>query len=441
MENTLLERDLNHIWHPCTQMKDFETHPPLIIKRAEGSYLELNDGRKIIDAISSWWCKSLGHGHPALKAALRHQLDCFEHVIFANTTSEQAVELSEKLSRLTPHLNKVFYACDGASAVEIALKMSLHARQIQGQTHKKHFMALENSYHGETALALSVSDSGVFRRPYESVLSPAFFLKNIPYVSGRNDPLWANCETVWPAIEAQLAPHQHHLTALILEPIVQGSAGMKVYSPDFLRRLRAWTQQNDIHLIADEIMTGLGRTGLPLACDHASIEPDFLCLGKGLTAGFLPLSACLTKESIYGLFYDDYSTGKAFLHSHTHSGNALCLSVALATLNTLEAEKIYTSLPHLEQQLLGHMHELEKKTHCLENIRGLGALVAADLMNPQNTPRLGYRLLQEAEKRGALLRPIGNTLYWLPPFNISQETLQELHDITHQALMALYAQP
>ncbi len=438
MSNALIEKDLQFIWHPCSQMKDYETFKPLVVRSAKGAYIELADGSRMIDAISSWWCKSLGHGHPRLKAALIKQLDQFEHVILANTTNENIIKLSEKLASLTQSLTKVLYASDGSCAIEIAMKMSLHTRQITGETKRHQFMSLANSYHGETSLALSVSDLGLYRDPYQSILINTIFLQNVPYVSHSSDPLWNDCSEYWPAIEQQLTQHAETLTAIIIEPIVQGAGGMLLYSQDFLRRLRKWTQQHNIHLIADEIMTGLGRTGLPLACDHAGIEADFLCLGKGLTAGFLPLSAVLTNDKIYALFYDDYENGKSFLHSHTYSGNALAVSVALEMFAVMESENIDQRVKNNEQLLRNLMLEIADNTGKLNNIRNIGAIVAADLTPTDSCQRLGYSVYQQAVKRGALLRPLGNTIYWLPPLNIAEETLYELKDITQQAILAAY---
>ncbi|OGO95737.1 MAG: adenosylmethionine--8-amino-7-oxononanoate transaminase [Coxiella sp. RIFCSPHIGHO2_12_FULL_44_14] len=433
----LIQRDLRHVWHPCSQMKDYVTFPPLVIKKASGSYIELENGQKIIDANSSWWCKSLGHNHPRLKKALQQQLDRFEHVLLANTTHETIVALSEKLAHLTQTLDKVFYASDGSSAVEIAMKMSLHARQCQGQSHRHRFIALQNAYHGETLATLSVSDNELYRAPYRPLLFDTPFLHPLPYVSGKTDPLWQDCSDYWPAIEKTLREHAHHATAVIVEPLVQGAGGMRMYSADLLKRLRRFTQDNDLHLIADEIMTGLGRVGLPLACQYADIEPDFLCLSKGLTAGWLPMSVVLTSDAIYQLFYDDYEKGKSFLHSHTHSGNALAASVALECLRVIEDESIYQKVQTLEPFLRELFQMTADRTGKLHNIRCIGAIVAADLIVPDPTKRVGFAVFQEAVRRGALLRPLHNTLYWLPPLNIDRATLEKLQSITEAAIRAV----
>lgn len=434
----LQQRDLNHLWHPCSQMKDYAKIGLLEVISAKGSYLELNNGQKIIDAISSWWCKSLGHAHPRLQQALLKQLDKFEHVILAGTTNETIVSLSERLAALSPKLNKVFYAGDGSCAVEIAMKMSLHTRIIRGEKNRRQFLALSNGYHGETAGALSVSDMGLYRDPYASLLFPCHFIQNIPYINDETDPVWNNCETYWETISQQLAPYAETATAILVEPIVQGAGGMKVYSQDFLYRLRQFTREHGIHLIADEIMTGLGRTGKMLACEYANVEPDFICLSKGLTGGFMPFSAVLTKQSIYDCFYDDYQAGKSFLHSHTYSGNALAASIALEVLNILVEEDMLTKSQQLGLAMRCMFQEIAANTGLLKNVRGIGAIAAADLICTSDR-RMGFEVYQKAIARGAFLRPLGNTLYWLPPLNIDMKTLSSLKMITEKAIEDVFA--
>lgn len=430
----LIAYDLKHNWHPCSQMKDYENFKPLVIKQASGSYIELTDGRKIIDAISSWWCKSLGHQHPRLKQALLQQIERFEHVIFTNTTYDTIIALSKKLSGLTSSLNKVFYAGDGSCAVEIAMKMSVHARQIQGEDKKTKFIALENGYHGETLGALSVSDVGIYREPYRDILLDCTFLSPLPYVHNLNDPLWSDCGEYWPSIEKMLTPLAETTTAIILEPVLQGAGGMKIYSKDFLNRLRAWTYDHNIHLIADEIMTGFARTGKMLACEHANIEPDFLCLSKGLTSGWLPLSAVLTREDIYQLFYDDYAKGKSFLHSHTYTGNALAASIALEVLNIFEEENILGYVNRLEKKMLAGMQRVKDVTNKVTNIRNIGGMVAGDLICDPNR-RVGFDVFQEACRLGAFLRPLGNTIYWMPPLNTNEEIIDDLTQVTINSIL------
>lgn len=431
----IIEKDLQHIWHPCSQMKDYQDFLPIPISKAQGSYLFTSDDQKIIDANASWWCKSLGHNHPRLRYALMEQLEKFEHIIGANTCSEVLVELSERLSELTTHLNKVFYASDGACAVEIALKMAFHAQQLAGNHNKTRFIALENSYHGDTLGALSVSDCGIFSKPYQSLLMPTEFIRNIPYVQSTRCPHWQDCSEHWALIEKQLEPLCQNTAAIIVEPIVQAAGGMKIYSADLLKRLRRWCDQHGVYLIADEIATGFGRTGHTFACQHAAIEPDFMCVSKGLTSGMLPMSAVMCSQTVYDLFYNDYQPETSFLHSHTHSGNALAAAVAVATLDTFANEQIYQRVEQNQSILAEMFYSVAQDTDCLENIRHIGYIVAADLKNPQQIPRLGYQVFQEAIKLGAWLRPIGNTVYWLPPLNIELETLNELETITKAAIL------
>ena len=434
--SSLIEKDLRYIWHPCSQMKDYETLKPLEVIGANGCYITLANGNKLIDANSSWWCKLLGHQHPRLKAAIKKQMERFEHVALTNLTNATIVTLSEKLAQLTSNLDKVFYASDGACAIEIAMKMSLHSRKIAGDKKRTQFMALENGYHGETIGALSVSDIGIYRDPYRSMLIDTNFLSPLPYVLNTQDPLWQDSQFYWERIEKKLAPFSETLTAILVEPIVQGAGGMKIYAQDFLKRLRAWTKQHHIHLIADEIMTGMGRTGKMLACQHADIEPDFLCLSKSLTGGWLPLSAVLTHQSIYDLFYDDYKKGKSFLHSHTYSGNALAASVAIEVLNLIEEENVVEKANQVGQTMYENMLTIADDTKKLSHVRSIGAMVAADLIcYPRE--RVGFEIYKKAIALGAFMRPLGNTIYWLPPLSMDVDTLTKLKIITEQAIQSV----
>lgn len=433
----LIEKDLKHIWHPCAQMKDFEQCPPLIVTHAKGSYLYTDKG-PIIDAGSSWWCKSLGHGHPAVIAAIKEQLDSFEHVIAANTTHKLLAEFGEKLMEISKRQH-VFFASDGSSAVEIAMKLALHANQLQGKPQRSEFIALANSYHGETFGALSVSDLGLFKKPYEGYGLNCHYLNPLPYVSGKNDPLWTDSNPYWPTILHKLEQIKEKACALIVEPIVQGANGMRSYSADFLKKLYTWAKENNIYFIADEIMTAMGRTGEWLACHHAGVDADLICISKGLTSGALPLSCVLIDNPIYELFYDDYDKGKSFLHSHTFSGNALAISAAMATIKVMEEEKINERAEKLGLFMLKQFQEIADLSGKLTNIRSIGAIVAGDLID-NGKKRLGYQLYQEALCRGALLRPLGNTLYWLPPLNTDYQIIENLAEITLNSINAVYNQ-
>jgi adenosylmethionine-8-amino-7-oxononanoate aminotransferase len=355
--------------------------------------------------------------------------------MLAGATHEVITALSEKLSALMPALNKVLYAGDGSSAIEMALKLSLHAHRINGKTQRTKFIALKNAYHGETAGAMSVSDLGIYRDAYQPLLFAVEHL-SVPYVSGAEDLRWHDSADHWQEIETQLADAAETTAAVIVEPIVQGAGGMRVYSEDFLRRLRTWTSEHGIHLIADEIMTGIGRTGKMLACEQAEIIPDFLCLSKGLTSGWLPLSVTLTRQSIYDLFYDDYSSGNSFLHSHTYSGNALAASAALATLTIIEEENIVERAAALGREMRSAMQNIAAETGLLKNVRGIGAMVAADLVVSDDVQRAGLQVCHAAVQRGAWLRPLGNTIYWLPPLIMSADEVAILAQITRNALIS-----
>lgn len=437
----LTSRDLKHVWHPCSQMKDYEAFPPAEVAGAAGSRLLLKDGSSLLDATSSWWCKTLGHGHSRLREALTRQAQKFEHVISANTANETLVGLSEQLAALCPPLDKVFYAGDGSSAVEIALKMALHAQRIRGQTQRTRFLSLANGYHGESGLALAVSDLGLYREPYAAVLPEPVIVDNIPYVSGPADPDWNDCSSAWPAIETALDAQRGTAAALIVEPVLQGAGGMRVYSPDLLRRLRAWTLRHGVLLIVDEILTGFWRTGKMLAIDHAGIVPDLLCLSKGLTAGWMPFSAALVHSDLYELFYADYGHGRDFLHSNTYSGNALGAAVAREALAIYTEPGFGPEVAQFTAALASRWGQVLQATGAFRNARGVGGMVAADLALPADlaSKRAGFAVFREAVARGALLRPLGNTLYWLPPLNTSPADLDQLAEITAASVQAVRA--
>jgi adenosylmethionine-8-amino-7-oxononanoate aminotransferase len=408
------------LWHPCTQMKDHESLAPLKVATANGIKLQLEDGREIFDVTSSWWCKNLGHGHPQLRAALKQQADQLEHCMLANATHQPVEQLSQALTKLLPSLTHINYAGDGACAVEMAMKMSVHARQILGQTHKIKFATLQGAYHGETLGALSVSDIDSFSKPYKSILMPCHVIESLPYVHSKEEALWNDATLYWERIKQQLDPIAHELTAILVEPILQAVNSMKLYSADILKRLRAWCNENDVHLIADEIMTGFGRTGKMFACEHADIEPDFLCLGKSMTGGWLPMSAVISTDAIYDLFYDEYETGKTFIHSHTYAGNPLAASVAVANLKVIQQERLVARAAHYEQKLIDAMTEIADITGAITNIRGIGMVVAADLVNSRNVQRYGYEIYKRGLQHGLLMRPLGNTIYWVLPINIEE---------------------
>jgi adenosylmethionine-8-amino-7-oxononanoate aminotransferase len=471
-------RDVEVFWHPCSQMRDYRDFPPLEIVGASGCRLTLADGSSILDAISSWWCKALGHGHPHLKAALVAQLDRFEHVIVANTTHAGLVRLCERLlavgngdpvsafaagapaGRRPGHFGKVFLADNGSTAVEIALKMAIQAQAQRGQGGRTRFASLSNGYHGETLATLSVGDCGLYAAPYTPLLFPVTKLGGLPYRSGPDDPRWLDASAEWPAIEAALAPHAGELVAIVYEPVLQAAGHMQLYSPDLLRRLRAWSRAHDVFLVADEIAAGMGRCGAMLASHlapgttvggvpagapaAAAALPDFAVLSKGLTGGFLPLSAVLTTDAVAALFDADYHEGRAFLHSNTYTGNALGVAVANAALDVYAAEGILDRVALNGPLLRRSLAEIAKSRVYLRDVRGCGMMAAVDIRAADGQPleprrRTGYRVYREAVGRGALLRPIGDTLYLFPPLTTTPDEIDQMARILAASLDAVMA--
>ncbi len=435
MVNTdkLIARDLRHIWHPCSRMQDFKSYPPIIVNKAKGSLIYTNHGQ-ILDGISSWWCKSLGHHHPAVISAIKKQLSQFEHVIGANTTHPAIVSLGEKLAKISGKAH-VYFASDGSSAVEIALKLALHASQIKGQA-RQEFIALKNGYHGETLGTMSVSDVECHSKPYSGLGVKTHFIDPGPYGSCPLNSDIAEINQHWQTILPYLEMIKQQCCALIVEPLIQGAAGMYCYSRYFLEKICLWAKSNDLYIIFDEIMTGIGRTGTWLAADHLNITADIICLSKGLTSGTLPLSCVLIDTSIFQLFYDN-KTHPPFLHSHTYSGHALAVSAALATLQSIEQEHVLQHTRIISQKMLQFFHDIAATTGKITNIRALGCMVAGELEN-DHKPHLGQRFAQYALKHGALLRPINQTLYWLPPLNTSCEHITHLAEITLNSIYDLY---
>ncbi|OZA29862.1 MAG: adenosylmethionine--8-amino-7-oxononanoate transaminase, partial [Polynucleobacter sp. 17-46-58] len=337
-QTTLVDRSLDAVWHPCTQMKHHESFPLIAISHGKGAYLFDEQGNSMLDCISSWWTNLFGHSNPCINKAINSQLEKIEHVMLAGFTHPPVVELSEKLSALTQgHLGHVFYASDGASAVEIALKMSHHYWRLHDQPQKKKFICLENGYHGETLGALAVTDVAIFREAYGSLLQDVF---TVPSPDSRKAQASESAEDVAKQsakkLEQLLEAEHQNIAALIIEPLVQCAGQMAMYSPEYLKLARALCDRFDVHLIADEIAVGCGRSGKFFACEHAAIWPDFLTLSKGISGGYLPLSLSMTTDKIYRAFYGD-KIQQGFLHSHSYTGNPLACAAALACLEIFES--------------------------------------------------------------------------------------------------------
>ena len=430
-QQSLSRRDLAVVWHPCTQMHDHETIPMLAIARAEGAWLEATDGKRYLDAVSSWWTNVFGHRHPRIVAGLKDQLDRLDHIMLAGMTHEPAVALAEQLvSVAPPGLTRVFYADNGSSAIEVALKMSFHYWRNQGRHGRHRFIALHGGYHGETLGALSVTDVPLYRNTYAPLLmepilapSPDAYLRDPAHDAEMHARLRLD------DMRGLLERHADEVAAIVVEPLVQCAGGMRMHHPAYLSGLRALCDAFDVHLIADEIAVGFARTGTLFACEQAAITPDFLCLSKGLTGGTLPLSAVLTRERIHAAFYAEYASGKAFLHSHSYTGNPLACRAALETL------AIFRDEPVLERNrmLAAHLH---KRLAVLQDhpqvgdVRQTGMIAAVELVRERSnrTPfpaseRRGLAVYLHGLQRGVILRPLGDVIYFMPPYCVTHEEI------------------
>jgi adenosylmethionine-8-amino-7-oxononanoate aminotransferase len=404
----------------------FEDTPPLLVSSASGCIIRTNQGA-IIDAISSWWCKSLGHRHPNILHAIHQQLEKFEHIIAANCTHDALAKFGSELAAITKKQH-VYFASDGSSAVEIALKMALHVQQLTNPgSNKTTVLALENAYHGETFATLAVSDLGLYKAPYKNHGLNAYFIKNIPYINTIEEDKFIDLNFDLDSIE-------DNIFAFVFEPVVQGAAGMKMYSPKFLNKLVSWARERNIIIIADEIMTGVGRTGTWLASEHANIEPDMICLSKGLSAGAIPIGTVSIDHKIYDYFYHlDENPKKLFLHSHTHSANSLAVAVALATIETIKNDNLLQNSYQLGRYMLQTMQNLSEELPFITNVRGgLGAWVAADLLGFDNIKMREFT--QNMLKAGVLIRPIENTFYWLLPLIANKAIIDQIVARTKKVL-------
>lgn len=429
----LRRRDLNVLWHPTTQMKDHESLPLLPIRRAHGVWLEDMDGRRYIDAISSWWVNLFGHTNHEISEAVARQARELEHVILAGATHEPAVALAEKLVALTPAgLDRVFYADSGSNAVEISLKMSFHYWLNRGENRRTRFVALSNSYHGETLGTLSIGDAGVFRDAYKPLLLEPLIAPSPDCFGIDPQEHDAHAAGKLAELEQLLQAHEGEVCAVIVEPLVQGAGGMRMYPPAYLSGLRNVCDRNKVHLVADEIAVGFGRTGTMFAFEQANVSPDFMCISKGLTGGYLPMSAVLTSEEVYREFYDDYVSLRGFLHSHSYTGNALACAAALATLAIFEREPVLERNRETARLMRESVRELEQHPHVGE-IRQTGMILAMEMVSDRDTmapydwkERRGIRVYRHALEKGVLLRPIGNVVYFMPPYVIGGDEIEQM---------------
>jgi adenosylmethionine-8-amino-7-oxononanoate aminotransferase len=448
IDESWTRRDLAVLWHPCTQMHDHAAGVPMIpVARGEGAWLVGHDGRRYLDAISSWWTNLFGHANPRVGAALKDQLDRLEHVIFAGFTHEPGIRLAEELLRVAPAgLARVFYADNGSSAIEVALKMSFHYWRNLGRSGKTRFIALTGGYHGETLGALSVTDVPLYRSTYAPLLGDPIFVASPDCYERDSGESWrAYSLRRLDDMRAALQNHADEVCAVIVEPLVQCAAGMRMYDPAYLTGLRALCDEFGVHLIADEIAVGFGRTGTLFACEQAGVTPDFLCLSKGLTGGFLPLSAVLTTAAVYAAFYAEYTSGKAFLHSHSYTGNPLACRAALATLEIFASEPVLERNRALAQRLGERLAAFADHPHVAE-VRQTGMIAAVELVRDKATRRAfpaaerrGLRAYLHALENGVLLRPLGNVIYFMPPYVIEPHEIDLLVDVAGSALQRAVA--
>ena len=438
----LMARDLAVLWHPCTQQKDHEHYPLLPIARGEGAWLIDHDGKRYLDAISSWWTNLFGHANPRINAALKTQLDTLEHVIFSGCTHAPAVELAERLIALAPPgLTRVFYNDNGASSIEVALKMSYHFWRNSGKTGKTRFVALKNSYHGETLGALSVTDIPLFKETYAPLLMRSMLVETPDsYLAEPGETADERALRAIADLERVLAEHHGEICAVIVEPLVQCAAGMRMYSPLYLRKLRELTTRYEVHFIADEIAVGFGRTGTLFACEQAGVTPDLMCLSKGITGGYLPLSAVLTTDAFYQAFYDDYASLRAFLHSHSYSGNALACRAAVATLDIFASEPVLGNNRKLSRKMAEATAHLRDHPH-VADVRTCGMIHAIEMVRDKATKtpfdwreRRGMRVYEHALRAGALLRPMGSVVYFMPPYVITEDEIDFLARVAEDAI-------
>lgn len=447
--NELQAKDLQYVWHPCSQMKDYVEFPPIIIDRGEGVYLYDIDGKRYLDAVSSWWVNLFGHSNKRINQAITRQLNKLEHVIFANFSHKPAIELAERMVKLAPQgLAKVFFSDDGSTAVEVALKISFQYFQQSGKLNKQKFVAIKDSYHGETLGAMAVNNIDLYSKIYKPMLMNTFKVEGPDCYRCKYGLKRETCQAeCFELMEKCLEENHQEIAGAIIEPMVQAAAGMKIYSAVYLKKLRKACDDYDIHLIADEIAVGFGRTGKMWACEHAGVAPDIMCFSKGLTAGYLPLGLTLTTDKIYQAFYDEYTSLKAFLDSHSYTGNPITCALANETLNIFKDENILEKnelkakliSKKIEELLLDHPH--------IDGFRQTGMISAIELVKDKKTKegfdwqqRVGYQIYQIALKHGVLLRPLGNVMYFLPPYIINEDQIDHMIRATRKSVDEYFLQ-
>lgn len=440
------KQDLKFIWHPYTQMKDCLKLPPILIEQAKGLKLYDTKGNFYYDTISSWWCNVHGHNHPKIKDAIKKQLDSLEHVLFAGFTHKPAIRLAERLISLASYnLTKVFFSDNGSTAVEVALKMSFQYWQNIGRVKKTKFIALDYGYHGDTLGAMSVSGISLFNKIFSPLLFSAF---KVPSPYCYRCPMHKSraicnidCITL---LEELLKEKAQEICAIIIEPLVLAAGGMLVYPKEYLLKVANLAKRFNIHLIIDEVATAFGRTGKMFACEYVNgLEPDFICLSKGITSGYLPLGITLTTDKIYGAFWAAYEKKKTFYHGHTYTANPLSCSAALASLDIFEEEK---TLERIKKLIPLFYKELERFRilSLVGDVRYIGLIGALELVKDKQTKktfnfkrRLGLEVYKRGLKRNLILRPLGNIIYLFLPLVIKENELNDILERTYAVIKSL----
>src|SRR5574344_174983 len=434
----LVDFDVKHIWHPAAQMKDYEDFPPIPVVKGKGCYLYTPEGKEILDIVSSWWCNLLGHCNEEISDALATQAKTLEHVIFANFTHPWAVELTKELLTIVPKgLTHFNYADNGSSSVEMALKIAFQYQHQIGQTKRVKFACLSEGYHGETIGALSVGSMDLYNLMYKPIMMDNIHIEAPDmFMHPEECP-----EVCIQRAKKVFEEHGDELCALIVEPMLQGAAGMRMYPAEYLKALHDLCKQHGVLFIADEIATGFGRTGRWFACDHANITPDIMTLSKAITGGYMPMSVVCVTDEVYNAFLADYSEGKAFMHSHTYAGNPLACACALAVIKILKRDNIIEKAQETAAWLTPRFEEKFLSIPQIAQVRHLGLIHAMEIVKNRETKerydsslRLGYKIYQDALKEGLLLRPIGDVLYFNPALNISTEDLEKELDIAYRVI-------
>jgi adenosylmethionine---8-amino-7-oxononanoate aminotransferase len=441
--DTLKQLDHSYLWHPFTQMQEWLGEEPCIVSSGEGNFLIDVQGRKYLDGVSSLWCNVHGHRKKELDDAIRAQIDRIAHSTFLGLSHLPGIQLAEKLIAIAPTgLKRVFYSDSGATAVEIALKMAVQYWQLRGEGQRTQIASLAESYHGDTVGAMSMGYSETFHRFHKSLLFPV--LRITPPHVFRYYQRMSEADALGAAVreaEEKLTANKNTVAALVMEPLMQGAAGMWPQPVDYVRALHAICRRHGILFVLDEVATGFGRTGKMFACEHAGITPDLLCLAKGITGGYLPLAATLTTEEIFSAFLGEYKEFKTFFHGHTYTGNPLGCAVALANLELFERENIIEKLQPRIARLKERLEEFQRLSH-VSDVRQWGYMVGIELTEDKESrrsyppeKRIGYKVILEARKRGVMIRPLGDVIVLMPPLSISDDELTSLLDVVYDSIV------